>query len=161
MHYFLIRAGGVDLLQEVHEGIVLRHCDLDGNTVEAPQGAFVVGDYPAPLWAAAIPAPTSAPVVQVRHITKLAFRNRFSQAEKVAIEIASLDVPSAPMQQRAMAAALRANQADVQASKFIDLDRADTRAGVQQLEAVGLIAPGRAAAILDSPVQASETHTDA
>jgi hypothetical protein len=89
-------------------------------------------------------------------ITKLAFRNRFTQSEKVAIEIAALDDPAAPMQQRAMSAALRASQMDVQAAQFIDLTRADTRAGVQQLEAVGILAAGRAAVILDTPPSEQE-----
>lgn len=89
-------------------------------------------------------------------ITKLAFRNRFTQAEKVATEIAALDVPAAPMQQRAMAAALRSSQQDVTVATFIDLKRADTRAGVQTLETAGLLAAGRAAAILDTPPTAVE-----
>lgn len=96
---------------------------------------------------------------QSRWITKLAFRSRFTQAEKVAIEIASLDDPTATMQQRSMAAALRASQQDVAVATFIDLDRADTRAGVQMLETVGLIGTGRAAEILDAPVQDHEVYT--
>ena len=84
------------------------------------------------------------------HITKLAFRSRFTQSEKVAIEIAALDVPTAPMQQRGLAATLRANQSDVAVATFIDLQRADTRAGVQALETYGLIAAGRATVILDT-----------
>ncbi len=83
-------------------------------------------------------------------ITKLAFRNRFTQTEKVTIEIAALDDPAAPMQQRQLAATLRANQLDVAAAQFIDLQRPDTRAGVQALEQYGLIAAGRAAEILDT-----------
>lgn len=83
-------------------------------------------------------------------ITKLAFRNRFTQSEKVSVEIAALDVPTASMQARSMAAALRANQQDVQVAQHIDLMRADTRAGVLQLEAAGLLAAGRAAVILDT-----------
>jgi hypothetical protein len=83
-------------------------------------------------------------------ITKLAFRNRFTQNEKIAIEIAALDDPTALMQQRAMSAALRASQQDVAVAQFIDLTRVDTRAGVQQLEAAGLLAVGRALEILDT-----------
>lgn len=90
------------------------------------------------------------------HLTKLAFRNRFTQAEKVAIEIASLDNPAATMPQRAQAAALRASQQDVAVATFIDLKRADTRAGVQTLEAAGLLAAGRAAVILDTEPIAEE-----
>lgn len=89
-------------------------------------------------------------------VTKFAFRNRFNQSEKVAIELAALDDPTAPMPQRQAAAALRANQADVAASTFIDLARPDTRTAVQQLEALGLLSSGRAAEILDAPIQSSE-----
>ena len=89
-------------------------------------------------------------------ITRLAFRNRFTSAEKMALEMAALDDPTAPMAQRQQAAALRVYLADVAASVFVDLGRADTRAGVQSLEAAGLLAAGRALQILDAPVQAHE-----
>jgi hypothetical protein len=91
-----------------------------------------------------------------RRITRLAFRNRFSTAEKVALEIAGLDNPAAPMAERAQAAALRANAADLAAATFVELDRADTRAGVLMLETAGLLAVGRALEILDVPVTAEE-----
>lgn len=89
-------------------------------------------------------------------ITPLAFRNRFTQPEKVMLELAGLDDPTAPMAQRQQSAAIRVHLADVAASAFVDLARADTRAGVQSLEAAGLLAPGRALQILDAPVQAHE-----
>ena len=89
-------------------------------------------------------------------ITKLAFRNRFTNAEKVAIEFAGLDDPAAPMPQRLQSAALRAHQADLAAATFVDLSREDTRAGVQMLEAAGLLAEGRALEILDAPVLPQE-----
>ena len=89
-------------------------------------------------------------------LTKLAFRNRFTQAEKVMLEIAALDNPAAPMPQRQQAAALRATLADTAAATFIDLIRADTRAGVQMLETAGLLAAGRALEILDAPVTPEE-----
>ena len=44
----------------------------------------------------------------------------------------------------------------VNAAQHIDLQDADTRGGVQALEAAGLIAAGRATAILDTPIQARE-----
>jgi hypothetical protein len=91
-----------------------------------------------------------------RRITALAFRNRFTTAEKVALEIAALDNPAAPMAERAQAAALRANAADLAAATFVDLDRPDTRAGVQMLEAAGLLAAGRAMEILDAAITAEE-----
>ena len=99
----------------------------------------------------------SAPTAP-RHITVLAFRNRFTQSEKIAIEIAALDNPAAAMPQRAQSAALRANQLDVQAANYIDLDRTDTRAGVQVLEAAPILAAGRALEILDAPIAAHEEY---
>ena len=89
-------------------------------------------------------------------ITRLAFRNRFTSAEKVMLELAALDDPTAPMAQRQQAAALRATLADTAAATFIDLISADTRAGVQMLKTAGLLAAGRALEILDAPVEASE-----
>ena len=98
------------------------------------------------------PEPEPEPTLP-RHITRLAFRNRFTQAELVTLEIAGLDDPSAPMAQRQLAASVRVMQRQVGEATYIDLDRADTRAGVQQLEAAGLLAAGRALAILDAEIQ--------
>lgn len=100
--------------------------------------------------------PTPPVVPETRHITKLAFRNRFTTTEKVTIEIACLDDPTAPMAQRQMAAALRSSQSDINAATYIDLDRQDTRDGVLALEAAGLLAAGRALIILDAVIQAEE-----
>lgn len=91
-------------------------------------------------------------------ITPFAFRARFTHEEKVAVEIAALDDPAAPMQSRAQAAALRASQADLAAATYIDLQRPDVRAAVQQLEAAGLIGAGRAAVILDTPPAKQELY---
>lgn len=106
------------------------------------------------------PGVLPAPYTGSWRITRLAFRNRFTTTEKATMEIAGIDNPAAPMLQRQQAAVLRAYMADVAASTYVadvaastyvDLQRPDTRAGVQQLEALGLIAPGRAAKVLDTP----------
>lgn len=96
------------------------------------------------------------PLPERRHITTLAFRNRFTRAEKVTLEMAALDDPAASMAQRQQSAALRSDMKDQESAQFIDLDRADTRTGVQTLEAAGLLAAGRALEILDAPVQPNE-----
>jgi len=101
---------------------------------------------------------TPAPPPELRHITKLAFRNRFTMAEKAAIEIAALDNPGAPMAQRGQAAGLRAAMKDQEVAQYIDLNRAETRGGVQALEAAGLIGTGRAAQILDGAIQPQEVY---
>ena len=81
-------------------------------------------------------------------ITKLAFRNRFTQAEKVALYTAAeTNIP------------IRVYLDDVNAATFIDLARLDTIIGVQQLEAAGLLAQGRANEILTNPVQEIEKYT--
>lgn len=101
-----------------------------------------------------------APPAQVfNRLTRLGFRGRFRHAEKTTIELASLDDPAAAMAQRAQAADVRVYLADVAAATYIDPQRADTRAGVQALEAAGLIGAGRALEILDAPIQADEAFT--
>ena len=101
-------------------------------------------------------APAVESVAQDTRITRLAFRNRFTKAEKVMLELAALDDPAAPMAQRQQSAAIRVYLADVAASSFIDLADPGTRAGVQALEAGGLLAAGRATVILNAPVTPSE-----
>ncbi len=91
-------------------------------------------------------------------ITVLAFRNRFTQAEKIAIDLASIDNPTGTTQQRQLAATLRVMNADIAVATFIDLSRADTRAGVQALETYGIIGTGRASAILDTVPAAIELY---
>jgi hypothetical protein len=101
------------------------------------------------------PEPVVPPVVPVK-ITKLAFRQRFTPQERITIELASLDNPAASDQQRQLAAALRSSEQDVSVAQYIDLNRADTRDGVTDLEAYGLIAAGRATVILDTPPTSEE-----
>lgn len=100
--------------------------------------------------------PATAPVFT--RLTKLGFRSRFTQAEKTAIELASLDDPSAPMAQRQQAADIRVYLADVAAATYIDPQHPETRDGVQALEAAGLLGTGRALQILDAPIQADEAY---
>ena len=92
------------------------------------------------------------------HVTRLAFRNRFTAAEKVMLEMASLDNPAGTLAQRQQAAGIRVYLADVATSSFVDISRPDTRVGVQQLEAWGLLAAGRALQILDDPILATEAY---
>lgn len=108
--------------------------------------AFADHDHTEAAEQPALVAPYTGPW----RITRLAFRNRFTMAEKAAMELAKLDNPAATMAQRQQAAVLRAYMDDVAASTFVDLQRPDTRAGVQQLEAMGLLAAGRAAEILNT-----------
>lgn len=97
------------------------------------------------------PPPTS------RHMTVLAFRNRFTKTEKVRIELASIDDPAAAQAQRERAAIVRVGQADLAAATYVDVDRDDTRDDVLAFEAMELLdGAGRALAILDDPIQEHE-----
>ena len=102
------------------------------------------------------PVEVSVAVSASRKITKLAFRNRFTTNEKVALEMASLDNPAATMQQRQMQAALRVFLKDLDNATFVDLDRPDTIGGVNQLAALGIITAERAGHIIGDAVNPSE-----
>ena len=147
MDYLLIRTDdGRDILQESCRGVVHRYTDLAGVTVSAPPAGSVVLGAASPEWA--LPDPPDAgpaPAAGDRRITKLAFMTRFTDAEAIGIDLASQGAT-------VEAATMRRYQAKVNAAEWIDLDREDTRTGVQTLEAVGLLAAGRALEILDAPI---------
>ena len=98
-------------------------------------------------------APAPAYVVEDRRITQLAFLVRFHADESVAIDLAS---QGATVQ----AATLRNYTDKMNAAQWIDMARPDTRAGVQALEAAGLLAAGRALEILDRPITPDERPQD-
>lgn len=84
-----------------------------------------------------------------RKITRLAFLSRFTDVEAVAIDLAS----SGNTENAAM---IRRYLSKVNSSSFIDLDRADTRDGVNALAAMGLISAERATEIITSFIQEHE-----
>jgi hypothetical protein len=86
-------------------------------------------------------------------ITVLALRNRFTQAEKIAIDMSSIDNPASSMQARQLAASLRVMMSDLNVATFVDLSRPDTISGIQALETYGILGTGRSSEILTSPVQ--------
>lgn len=116
-------------------------------------GSHIGQRWDGAQWHAGPPAATPA---QDSRITRLAFRNRFTQPEKVTLELAALDNPYSPPQARQQAAGLRSYLKDLDAATFVDLKRPDTAAAVQMLEAAGLIGAGRAADILGAPIQPHE-----
>jgi hypothetical protein len=104
------------------------------------------GEFHAPVL---VPVDPPEPIVQSRHITQLAFMTRFTDAEAIALDLASIGAT-------VEAASMRRYLDKVKVAKHIDLDRADTRAGVQMLETIGLLAAGRALQILDTPIEPEE-----
>lgn len=82
-------------------------------------------------------------------ITRLAFLDRFTDEEAVAMDLAS-------MGDTVQAAYIRRYMSKVNSAQFIDLSRKDTVDGVNQLESTGLLNEGRANEILTAPVQPTE-----
>lgn len=123
-------------------GVRIEHLDpqpgigwgYDGQTFTAP--------------AQSEPVPDPRP----RHITRLAFKQRLTREERIALDMAALDEPGAPAAARLMSASIRDMKDLVADASFIDLDRPDTRADVQALEFYHFLAPGRALEILDRVV---------
>jgi hypothetical protein len=105
-------------------------------------------------WIAANPETVSV------KITVLALRNRFTQTEKVTLEMAALDNPAATAQQRQLAAAIRVMMADLNVATFVDVTRPDTIAGIHSLETYGLIGAGRAAQILSTDTLLIEQYKE-
>lgn len=147
---------------QVHEGICIGVSQL-ASKVDAPDmlpitsyDTTLIGkryDQATGRW---LDGPGTQPGESTRRVSVLAFRKRYSMAERAAIEWAAVDRAELPQTQRQQAAALRATLADIAAASFIDLDDPDTIAGTQMLESMGLIAAGRAAEILSAPVQEVE-----
>lgn len=84
-------------------------------------------------------------------ITRLAFLNRFTDAEAISIDLASQGstVP---------AATLRRAMQKINASNFIDLLDPDTIKGTNDLEAFGLLEVGRASIILTTAPTSKELY---
>lgn len=99
------------------------------------------------------PPPDTSPIFG-RVITKLAYRNRFTAAEKRAIKKASLGLNLLLTEDQWLSVAVA--QDDIMSAGYVHLDRPETVAGTQALEALGLIGVGRATEILSPPVWSLE-----
>ena len=84
-----------------------------------------------------------------RLVSNKAFLSRFTDAEAIDIDLASMGATRE-------AATVRRYLSKVNAAQHIDLADDETRTGVQGLEAAGLLQPGRALAILDAPIEPKE-----
>lgn len=151
MHALLIKSGRVENVILADDTARARQFYPDHFCVERTEALSHVGPgwtLEGETWTAPVPVV----IPEDRKITRLAFLNRFTDAEAVAIDLAS---QGATVQ----AAYMRRYQNKVNAATFIDLDDADTRNGVIALEDAALLAEGRADAILNAPVQAHEKPT--
>ena len=92
------------------------------------------------------------PQITDKKITVLAFRNRFTQEEKITIELAGIDNPAATMNDRIQSAGLRVAMTDLATAIFIDLADPMTIGIVTTLEQSGIIGAGRADEILNASI---------
>lgn len=122
---------------EVQIGWVL----YGGNLVPAAGWVFSDGAY----------TPNPSMGIASLKITRLAFRNRFTSAEKAAI----YTVAATPQ-----GIGLKIYLDDLSSSTYIDLVRPDTIGGIQQLAALGIIAAERVAVILSTTVRSTELFRD-
>ncbi|WP_404377812.1 hypothetical protein [Vreelandella aquamarina] len=103
--------------------------ETDGFAIWDGNKWFTRDEYPTP--------PQRVPP-RVTKLTRLEFRNRFTTAEKVALENA-----------RETNAMVRVFFDDLAAAEYVDIEEEAVVEGVQYLESQGLIAEGRAAEILN------------
>ena len=103
--------------------------------------------YPG-QWRLAAQQPDEPSAPAETRLTVRQFRQRFTLAEKAAIELAAIDTPAAAIEQRQQAAMLRAVLADQAAAAFIDLADPGTVEGVQLLVQAGLLTEPRGAEVL-------------
>ena len=130
---------------------------------------FVVApDHVTTGWEFTPEGPSFTPPGRPRWITKLAFDNRFTLPEAVRLKLAQVfparaegETENAYMDRCAPVAQLQVLASRLAMASYVDLDRADTRAGVQALEQLDLLVAGRAQEILDGPIAPHEYHRDA
>ena len=94
------------------------------------------------------PAPPPAEPTE-RNVSRKAFLSRFTDAEAIDIDLASIG----PTRE---AATVRRYLSKVNAAQHIDLADNETRTGVHGLEAGGLLQPGGALAIPGAPIEPKE-----
>lgn len=92
-------------------------------------------------------------------ITGYAFRKRFSMAEKIAMELTSIDNLIATMEQRQMSATIRVMLKDLDSAGYVDLSSPEIIDGIHMLEQFGIIQPNRANEILSKTIQEKERLT--
>lgn len=131
--YALIENGVVVATQQTNRSLPPEWIEIPESAgvgyVEQPDGSF-------------LPPEPAAPETK---ITRLAFRNRFTLSEKIAVETAAESD-----------AAIRVMLKDQEAATYIDLSRQDTIDGVNYLASQNLITAARAEEVLTAPIQPHE-----
>lgn len=147
--------------QIMYGGVMQRIADVNGNTIDEPNLSYTTLDtFPTqPAWIDPDPVqdpPPPPPPAAARLISVSALWARATTAEKIALEMASIDNPAASIQVRQFAAGIRVWIRDSNLLSSFNLEDAANRAGIQALESAGILGAGRALEILDAPIQDDE-----
>lgn len=144
-----------DVIRVIYEEDVIpdyiadpRYEVLTGNDLIAQVGwKRVNGSFEEPA-----PIPPTAITSFGRIITVLAYRLRFTQAERITLKLVANGVGTD-------AAAVAVSMEDIMSAGYINLDHPATVSGTNALEASTLIGVGRATEILSPPVYSGELLT--
>lgn len=117
----------------------------DGNIIVADE-EYINDNYPTAVHIASNTLPEGARA----ELTKSEFRGLFTVEEKIEIELASLDDPSAAIEHRRAQAALRVYLADVEAVEFVDLASSLVAMGLGAMVQIGIITQERAGEIVST-----------
>lgn len=118
--------------------------------------AFVQAVYPGRWRVQVAPAQPGGPQAKNNRLSPLAFLRRFTDEERTRFDLSSIDDPSASEEERKRAAQLRMFEGDYRLASYVRLDDPRTIAGVRGLEALGIIAKGRAKEVLEGEVKPEE-----
>ena len=144
--------------------MIARILDADGNVVNTvvateewlnatfPGRWEYAGDEPAPT-----PEPSN-PDGDGPFLSNYAFDMRYTLPERIAIKrLADQRNPDGSYTDTALAVQVNVERA--QKAKFVNPQRAETRNGVMQFVALGVLTQARALEILDTPIQPFEAYT--
>lgn len=116
---------------------------------EIPSGYTEVGTTADPSY-------LSNTLASGSRITRRAFRDRLLPAEKVTIELASIDDPNATQQERQLSALMRVFKEDLANAEYIDLLNPNVQSALEVFEQYGIIASGRTQVIINSTILIDE-----
>ena len=91
-------------------------------------------------------------------ISKLAFLSRLTDSEYIAIDLASIDDPTATIESRTNSAAIRRYMDKVRSAVYIDLSRDDIIAGLHALSLLGFLTAPREDAIRNDEITEDERY---
>lgn len=105
------------------------------------------------------PEPSANPDGDGPFLSNYAFDMRYTLPERIAIKrLADQRNPDGSYTDTALAVQVNVERA--QKAKFVNTQRAETRNGVMQFVALGVLTQARALEILDAPIQPFEAYTE-